>query len=86
MADTRGAFFRWQYQHPAEARCECGCIARAAAFAAGVAHGKRVILEASAEWSQLTPLLGAVLEELATLNEDRAIERAVAESDMRPAF
>lgn len=78
--DPSAAWFKWRHWHPHEAEDP------RAAFAAGVLAGRQQMLEASVEWAQLPPLLGSLLEELAALREERAIEREVAASDLRPAF
>lgn len=77
-------YFRWRNGHPKEAECECGCLARAAAYAAGVRAGRADMLEESTRWVQLAPLLGSLLEELARQREERETERAFV--DLEPAF
>lgn len=80
MLNNDGAYYRWRHYHPNVATDP------RAAFAAGVALGREQMLEASVEWSQLTPLVASLLEELVRLREERAIEREIAASDLRPAF
>lgn len=80
VQDADREFYRWRHYHPNVAEDP------RAAFAAGVVYGQQQMLDASTQWAQLPPLLGSLLEELVRLREERAIEREVAESDMRPAF
>jgi hypothetical protein len=77
MATLDGAWFRWRHYHPNLAEDP------RAAFAAGIQAGRRSMIEDSAQWVQLAPLLGSLLEELACLREERAIERDIIESDTR---
>jgi hypothetical protein len=56
-------YFKWLNVHRAEAECACDCLARAAAFAAGVKAGRRQMMQSSA-YSQVVPLLQALLDEL----------------------
>jgi hypothetical protein len=64
------AFFKWMHYHPSEAECACDCLARSAAFAAGVKAGRREALQSSS-YVQVVPLLQALLNELV---EDRVDE------------
>jgi len=47
MSDS-AAFFKWVHYHPAEAECACDCLARSAAFAAGVEVGQSMDMYAMA--------------------------------------
>jgi hypothetical protein len=60
-------YFQWLNSHKAEAECPCDCLARAAAFAAGMKAGRREAMQRSS-YLQLVPLLEALLLELV---EDR---------------
>lgn len=76
-------WFRWRHYHPHEAEDP------RLAFAAGVRIGRQQMLEDSAQWVQLAPLLDSLLEELHHLRQEREIEREIELSDTRdlePAF
>lgn len=62
------AWFRWRFVHPALAEDP------RAAFAAGWRLCNEQLLDSSAQWVQLGPLLASLLEELIVLRETRDVE------------
>lgn len=66
-------YFAWLHNHKAEAACACDCLARSAAFAAGVKVGRRQAMQGSA-YVQVVPLLQALLDELVTDRVDDEFE------------
>ncbi len=66
------AWFRWSNLHPILAQDP------RAAFAAGWRLCNEQLLDSSAQWVQLAPLLASLLEEIVILRETREIEDGVA--------
>ena len=79
MIQTQGSgWFKWRHYH--QDACDVCRVAFEAAFALGERSGRQKMLDESARWVQLEPLLADVLNELIELRLARESDALEAES------